>query len=120
MREAVDPALARISALLEEERRCLLSGDLAGLEALAAEKRALAGTLGGAPDRRTADPGRDIARLGAAAQRNQRLLEAAAEGLRSAMRRVTELHNLHRGRGTYGAGGLRAESAESARIERRV
>ena len=36
------------------------------------------------------------------------------------MRRVTELHNLHRGRGTYGAGGLRAESAESARIERRV
>ena len=111
---AVDPALVRMAALLEQERRCLLSGDLAGLEALAAEKVALAGSLGLAADRR------DVARLGAAAQRNQRLLEAAAEGLRSAMRRVTELRNLHRGRGTYGAGGFRADGAETALVERRV
>jgi len=116
---AVDPDLPRLTALLEEERRCLLAGNLAGLETLATEKLALASTLATTGNRRTAMEERDAARLGAAAQRNQRLLEAAAEGLRNAMRRVTELRNLHRGRGTYGAGGHRAESAESVRIERR-
>ena len=117
---AVDPDLARLKALLEEERRCLLAGDLAGLESLAAEKLALAGTLGASRNRRTAVAEGDAARLGAEVHRNQRLLEAAAEGLRSAMRRVTELRNLHRGRGTYGAGGFRADVAETAQVERRV
>ncbi|MBL9059769.1 MAG: flagellar biosynthesis protein FlgN [Mangrovicoccus sp.] len=110
-----DDGTGRLATLLAEERRCLIAADIDGLADLAAEKQALAEALALRP----VPAGGDAARLAALARRNQALLEAAADGLRAALRRVTEVRNLHRGRGTYDASGLRADSADSAGIERR-
>ncbi len=110
-----DSGADRLAALLSEERRCLLAGDLGRLADLAPEKQALAEAFA----RRPVPADSDASRLASLARRNQALLEAAADGLRSALRRVIEVRNLHRGRGTYGASGLRADSADSAGIERR-
>lgn len=110
-----DQGTDRLAALLAEERRCLLAGDIDGLADLAPEKQALAEALA----RRPWPAGSEAAGLATQARRNQVLLDAAADGLRAALRRVTELRNLHRGRGTYGAGGLRSDSADSPGVERR-
>ena len=110
-----DQGTDRLAALLAEERRCLLAGDIDRLADLAPEKQALAEALA----RQPRPAGSDVTGLATQARRNQVLLDAAADGLRAALRRVTELRNLHRGRGTYGAGGLRPDSADSTGVERR-
>lgn len=114
-----DQGTDRLAALLAEERRCLLAGDIDRLADLAPEKQALAEALAEALARQPRPAGSDVTGLATQARRNQVLLDAAADGLRAALRRVTELRNLHRGRGTYGAGGLRPDSAESTGVERR-
>ena len=110
-----DQGTDRLAALLAEERRCLLAGDIDRLADLAPEKQALAEALA----RQPRPAGSDVTGLATQARRNQVLLDAAADGLRAALRRVTELRNLHRGRGTYGAGGMRPDSADSTGVERR-
>lgn len=110
-----DQETDRLVALLAEERRALLAGDIDRLADLAPEKQALAEALA----RQPRPAGSDVAGLAVQARRNQVLLDAAADGIRAALRRVTELRNLHRGRGTYGAGGLRPDSADSTGVERR-
>lgn len=106
-----------LGALLEEERRLILSGDYRGLEPLTEQKAALLAVIDTVAE---SAERRDLARLARAARRNQTLLVAASEGLRAAMRRLAELQNLHSGRGTYGAGGQRNGAVEGVRIERRL
>ncbi|MCA8878671.1 MAG: flagellar biosynthesis protein FlgN [Rhodobacteraceae bacterium] len=105
-----------LEAVLDLERRHLLAGELAELELLADRKADLINRI----SRQRSGKGVDASeRLRKAAERNQALLLAAAEGLRTVMRRVAELQNLHHGRGTYDEGGVRATPLEPSRITRR-
>ncbi len=68
-----------LRTVLEQERQSLLRGALDELEAFAARKQDLVAALADAPPTRAA-----TARLRAELKRNAALLQAAAEGVRSA------------------------------------
>ncbi|WP_136644723.1 hypothetical protein [Tabrizicola sp. YIM 78059] len=73
-----------IEDLLDEARDALLAGDLAALERIGTGIEAQAQTLS-VPDKATAE------RLQQKAERNARLLEAAARGVKAALGRLTEI-----------------------------
>lgn len=103
-----------LDALLEEERRLILGADWTGIEALAPRKaRAI-------EDAAAEGPGR-IAPFAGRIARNQRLLGAALDGLREALRRRAALDAARAGLVTYDARGTRAEVAPPrSRLERKA
>ena len=96
-----DTMIEQIDALLEDERTALLSGELAALEGIAERKEALAGELA-----QTRPHGGDLAALRRKAERNAELLQAATKGLRSVMRRVSEIRSANGPLKTYGQDGF--------------
>lgn len=103
-----DPDLA---ALLEEERRAILSGRWEALDALARRKEAALSAADGA----------GLAPLAAGLVRNQALLAAALEGVREVGRRRAALAATRKGLVTYDARGTRAElPLAPPKVERRA
>lgn len=100
----------RLNALLEEERKCLLAGDLIGAHDLIAEKEALI----------TAPLSReDLAAIRERLQRNGRLLQAAAEGIRRAQERIAELRAGTTASHVYGRDGARQPMHSKGRLSTR-
>jgi flagellar biosynthesis/type III secretory pathway chaperone len=112
----LDPTAA-LRRLLKDERLALLSGDLAALPALIADKERLLGALGGgsAPDATA------LERLRYAAVGNQRLLEAALRGVSTARARLETVRSGGPALSTYNARG-QSETHGTARpnVERRA
>jgi hypothetical protein len=80
-----DDLYTRLDSLLARERAALLSGDLHAVGALAKEKEALAARLESlGPEALAA-----ARSLGAAARRNQALLDGALQGIRLAAARLS-------------------------------
>ncbi len=100
-----------LAALLEEERRAILSGRWEALGSLARRKEvALA-----------AADGTGLAPLAAGLARNQALLAAAIDGVREVGRRRAALASSRAGLVTYDARGTRAElPLAPPKIERRA
>ncbi|MBT8457249.1 MAG: hypothetical protein HKO95_09665 [Rhodobacteraceae bacterium] len=78
-------AVTRLMTYLAQEREVLQRGKVEALAALVTEKEALLEELS-----RTPPPAGDLARLRRAAARNQRLMSAAAEGVKSVLTRLKE------------------------------
>lgn len=93
----VDRALAD---LLLRERADILAGRLEGLERLHDEKMALLARLPGAAPQRAG-----LMRIRQLSEENQRLLAAAAEGLKSAAARLAAISGAQAGFGTYDRSG---------------
>ncbi len=111
---------ARLRRLLEREAESLRTGRVDALSALQPERdRALAAVAAGVSSGAvTANEARALTR---AAERNQRLLKAAAEGLRSAKTRLAEIERQSRGdSGHYGADGQRVALGTAPRHDRKV
>ena len=86
--------------LLDQERRMILSGQIDGLVRVSGDKDRLLARLPGAGD------GTEVLdRLRAKADRNQKLLAAAARGLKSASRRGEALNTSTNNLRTYGRNG---------------
>ncbi|MGB5870712.1 MAG: hypothetical protein WBH04_10965 [Albidovulum sp.] len=101
--------------VLLAERECLKSGDFGALDALATRKQQATERLArGAGDRAV------LRRLLAAAQENQRYIEAALKGVRSAQARLRAIHSAAAGMTSYTAQGQMLRlSQENPKVERR-
>ncbi|MEM9708754.1 MAG: hypothetical protein AAF871_08165 [Pseudomonadota bacterium] len=107
--------LDALEDLLERERALLLSGSLDGLARLADEKTRL---LTKAP--LGSDP-RRVARLRWLAERNGKLLEAAAKGIRSVAARLQAVRDGPEPLSTYGSDGGRHQIGPARRsVEKRA
>lgn len=82
--------------LLEEERQMILNGDLHDLPKLTETKTDALSELG-----QTTVTQQQLAHLQAMAARNQNLLAAAANGIRSARQRLDAIRNRDQGVKTY-------------------
>jgi hypothetical protein len=113
-----DDLYTRLDSLLARERAALLSGDLHAVGALAKEKEALAARLESlGPEALAA-----ARSLGAAARRNQALLDGALQGIRLAAARLSACRRLRRSMETYDPQGRKTTIAGilSHRVERRA
>ena len=101
--------------VLMAERDCLKSGDFGALGALAARKQIVAaGLANGAGD------GVVLGRLLAVAQENQRYIEAALKGVRSAQARLQAIRIAAAGMTSYTAQGRTMRlGQETSKVERR-
>ena len=110
-----DEPAAAIRRVLLRERSLLRSGELDELPDLLTEK---ARCLAGAPE--IGDP-EELKQLQSLAERNQALLTAAAEGLRSATSRMAQLREGIGSLSTYGKdGGRTGPPRPSSKLERRA
>ncbi|MCA0920382.1 flagellar export chaperone FlgN [Pseudooceanicola nanhaiensis] len=94
-----------LDALLEEERRTLLSGDLTAIRGLLERKEALVeqlGALEGAAQR-------ELEGLQVKALRNQALLDGTLRGIRTVANRMGTLRRIRRTLETYDEAGRRQE-----------
>ncbi len=106
----------RLLALLADERRALLAGDLAQLPIFIAGKEKLLALLGTGP----ADA-EELARLRAAAGTNQALIDAALRGVRAARARIEVARGGGPALSTYDASGKAAtHGAQASNLERRA
>lgn len=112
-----DRLVAEVEALLAEERRLLLDGQLEGLAPLQERKETLAARL--APLRPQLPP-EQVARLHGQALRNQALLTAAAQGVRGIANRLAVIRQIAAGDGTYSPDGTRRRLGQLPRHERRA
>lgn len=111
-----DDDLANFAALLEVEREALLAGDFKGLQELEPEKTALLERLLGTG--LEADAAKVL--LGAV-RRNDVLFEAALDGLRGAILRLSELQDLRSGFQGYAPDGQISRAATSgSRLARKA
>jgi flagellar biosynthesis/type III secretory pathway chaperone len=110
-----DP-LAALLRLLDDEREGLLRGRLAEVAAVADRKARLIAALNAAPD-----PA-GLVRVKAAAERNQRLLEAAAAGVKDVRARLAEVRQSAGTLATYTPEGARQTVSTTVRrdVERRL
>lgn len=92
-----DDAVSR----LDDLRAALRTGDLAGLDTLGE-------TLGQIEAAAESWEASDLARVRDRAARSGELLKAAASGIRSVRRRLTEIATVQETGGTYGADGRKA------------
>ena len=99
---AATPAAA-ILTVLEEERAAILGGAFTEIARLSARKAPLLEGLAGAGLALS-----ELQRIGTAVSRNQALLAAALDGMRSVTARMADLRRLRDGFETYGPGGARA------------
>jgi hypothetical protein len=90
-----------ILTLLDETHTALLLGDLAAIGPISARLEGLAGQLQDCPDT-------TLALIRKTALRNAAMLQAAAQGVRAAHRRLAELQEAASGHRTYGRDGHRA------------
>jgi hypothetical protein len=88
--------IARLDALLDEERAALLSGDLGRIGAGVAEKERLIDALNAAEGRQ-----QDLSALQAKVVRNQGLLDGALEGIRSVAARMASYRQIRKSMETY-------------------
>ncbi len=107
-----------LAALLASEKEALLAGDFMRVGALAAEKATLAEeldrTLTNAASAAPAPAFRaKLARIAQAASENERLLEAAKNGVLSAQSRLKDIVYRERSVGVYAEGGAKVMSAEA-------
>lgn len=100
LRAKPEPA-ADLLALLGEERRALLSGDLGQLGSLTARKERLLQLL----EESLPTGAEQIATLKTEFAHNQSLLEAAATGVRSVMDRLKAMRQVRETLSTYDAAG---------------
>jgi len=113
---AAETALDRAEDYLERERAILLSGRVAELARLADAREEMLKALAD----ETADSQR-VARLREKALRNGALLEAAAEGVNRAMKRLADLRQAAGPIGSYSASGGRCEiGAVNPKFERKA
>lgn len=106
--------LKRLTALLDREYDLAVSGDFEGLDRLLREKEASIAelTASGALTREAAQ------QLATKADRNQRVLRAASEGIRDVARRLAELRRLQDGFDSYSADGHRRNAPKPGRGHR--
>ena len=102
--------------LLEDERQMILNGDLHDLPRLTETKVDALSQLGQATVTQ-----KQIAQLQAMTARNQGLLTAAANGIRSARQRLDAIRNRDQGVKTYTrTGASRVLSREASKFEKRA
>lgn len=111
-----DHRFAEVERLLDDERAALLSGDLGALADLAERKEALARDLAESePEQGT------LAALKARSERNAELLAAAARGVRTVMRRITDIREANGPLKTYGRDGTpQTLGASGGSLEKRA
>ena len=104
--------------VLELERNALVQGDLDRLHHTAPEKEKLIGAIN---DLDVFDSD-ELIRLQRKVERNQALLNSAAEGIRAVANRMAELRRVRQELTTYGADGQRSELAvrHQAKLEKRA
>ncbi|MCA8869489.1 MAG: hypothetical protein KDA67_12620 [Rhodobacteraceae bacterium] len=111
--------LTKLERLLEDVRTTLRSGDYQQLAALATEQERMIGRLQTQPQGTAPDKGLP-ARIADAARRNQRLIEAAMEGFRSAARRRNEILAAQQPIKTYDRSGQKTSlESDQATLEKR-
>ena len=110
--------LQGFESLLSEEREALRAGRLDELQGFEARRKRLFAELPGAtsgvsPDR--------LETLRKGAQRNAELARAASEGVRDAIRRISEIRKATGPIGSYGADGERVEIGQpTPAVERKA
>lgn len=125
MTRTLDLEIDGLLALLSEEKAALLAGDAAGAASKAREKErrvgALEALLSDGPAMRSfaASRGR-LAALARAAADNERLLEAARNGVLSAQSRLRDVLNRERSVGVYAQDGGKLMSAEAGVTRRKT
>lgn len=125
MTRALELEIDGLLALLSEEKAALLAGDAAGAASKAREKErrvgALEALLSDGPAMRSfaASRGR-LAALARAAADNERLLEAARNGVLSAQSRLRDVLNRERSVGVYAQDGGKLMSAEAGVTRRKT
>lgn len=109
--------LERLQALVAEEHRALLEGDLHALGDILEEKEILVAEL---EDLQPAPE--DVSSVKVALRRNQELFDEALKGIRAVADRLAEYQRAKTMLETYDAKGrrLRIKGLESSRIERRA
>ncbi|KUJ77905.1 flagellar biosynthesis protein FlgN [Ruegeria marisrubri] len=98
----IDPFRA-LEELLDLERKAVLDGQLGQLENLLPEKEKLFDSLGKSATGRS----EQVQRVQKKLERNQALLESAADGVRAVFDRMAELRRVRQGLHTYDAAGKR-------------
>ncbi|MBO9447662.1 flagellar export chaperone FlgN [Ruegeria sp. R14_0] len=107
-----------LEEVLDLERTALVEGDLDRLHHTAPEKEKLIGALN---DLEVLDSD-ELIRLQKKVERNQALLNSAAEGIRAVADRMAELRRVRQEFSTYGADGQRSGYAvrHHAKLEKRA
>lgn len=95
-----DSRFAEVERLLDDEHAALLSGDLAALPGIVERKEQLAQSL-----TKEGLPEGALATLRTKSEHNAELLAAAAKGVRTVLRRVTEIRDANGPLKTYGQDG---------------
>lgn len=119
MTRPTDALIKKINRILDEERTCLLSGNLEKLSSISEEKSDLIGQI----DQNWQTPANaDVRRVLEKAERNAQLLAHARDGLRTALSRLAEIRTIQNGLETYGPRGdrLRLKAEKANRLERRA
>ena len=118
MTRPLSAAIEALSALLVSEKSLLLAGDIVGVGAVAKDKARLAEELdrlltnADAAAPAPAFRGR-LATLAQLASENEKLLEAAKNGVLSARTRLKDIVYRERSVGVYAEGGAKVMSAEA-------
>ncbi|WP_420569087.1 flagellar protein FlgN [Thalassovita sp.] len=108
--------LRDLRSLLDEERQCLLSGELSKLPALLERKQALVDCL------EDADDPVDLRALHDRLARNHTLLTSAMEGIQRVSNRLDTLKRLRKSLETYDSSGRRnaIPTAHAGKVEKRA
>ena len=108
--------LKSVETYLERERRILRKGQIAELADLAEDREKVLTMLGAARGN-----GPALERLRTEVHRNNTLMEAAASGLRAAIKRISDLRAASGPIGSYSASGERLEiGSNSPTVERKA
>lgn len=114
----IEDTLVKLDDLLELEREALLAGNIDGVTRRLPEKERLMNSLEEfeLTDESKLDP------LKRKAERNQRLLESALEGLRAVTNRISALRRIRETLETYDQSGRRTTISETRRsqVEKRA
>ncbi|WP_298853596.1 flagellar biosynthesis protein FlgN [uncultured Ruegeria sp.] len=107
-----------LEEVLDLEREALVQGDLDRLSNMVPEKEKLIGAIN---DLQVLDS-EELIRVQQKAERNQALLNSAAEGIRAVASRMAELRRVRQEFSTYGADGQRSEFTvrSTANLEKRA
>ena len=107
-----------LEEILDLERTALVDGDLDRLTHMVPEKEKLIGAINDFQVRDSAD----LIRVQQKVERNQALLNSAADGIRAVAARMAELRRVRQEFSTYGADGQRSGFAvrSHAKLEKRA
>jgi flagellar biosynthesis/type III secretory pathway chaperone len=102
-----------LEEVLDLERSALVDGDLERLNHMVPEKEKLIGAIN---DLQVLSSD-DLLRVHKKVERNQALLDSAAEGIRAVASRMAELHRVRQEFSTYGADGQRNGFAVRSQVK---